>query len=287
MWGGAPPLGRTPLRPTPPSGGFPRNAPFLLQMIIDFHTHLDFYNSKELEPQLSQFAGTIVAASVDQKSYLANCAISQFAQTNTRTCQIIPTFGIHPNRADQNAALLDDSATTQRFAQYLSRSPIIGEIGMDFCWSKSSPQNQEKVFRYFLEYCNKTRKACVIHTKDAEQKICDILTDYPSARPIIHWYDGPESIYREFIRRGYPQTFGVETIRSRHLQNLLRHTPPELLLAETDNPDSEPWLGGTRSDVRLIERVYEELAELLNMQQLELEKIMEDNFNRIFKSSNL
>lgn len=37
MWGGAPPLGRTPLRPTPPSGdktkfGFcPRNAPFLFR----------------------------------------------------------------------------------------------------------------------------------------------------------------------------------------------------------------------------------------------------------------
>ena len=59
----------------------------------------------------------------------------------------------------------------------------------------------------------------------------------------------------------------------------------ELLLAETDNPDSEPWLGGTRSDLGLIARVYEELAGLLNMQQLELEKIMEDNFNRIVQKS--
>ena len=254
-------------------------------MLIDFHTHLDFYKSTELEKQLGGFSGVLVAAAVDEESYLANVAISQNAQTSTRACHIIPTFGIHPNRADENAPLLDDQATSQRFEKYLDQSPVIGEIGMDFCWSKSSPANQEKVFRWFLEYCNKTRKACVIHTKDAEQKICDILTDYPSARPIIHWYDGPESIYREFIRRGYPQTFGVETIRSRHLQNLLRHTPPELLLAETDNPDSELWLGGTRSDVRLIERVYEELAELLNMQQLELEKIIEDNFNRIIQKS--
>ena len=252
-------------------------------MLIDFHTHLDFYKPHELQKQLAEFSGVLVAAAVDEESYLANVAISQTAKTTTRACQIIPTFGIHPNRADQNAPLLDDPATTQRFEQYLAKSPIIGEIGMDFCWSKSSPQNQEKVFRWFLEYCNKTGKACVIHTKDAEQKICDILIDYPSTRPIIHWYDGPESIYREFIRRGYPQTFGVETIRSQHLQNLLRHTPLELLLAETDNPDSEPWLGGTRNDVGLITRVYEELAGLLNLQQLELEKIIEDNFNRIIQ----
>ena len=253
-------------------------------MLIDFHTHLDFYKSEELEEQLAEFSGTIVAAAVDEKSYLANVAISNHTKTTARACRIIPTFGIHPNRADENAPLLDDSATTQRFEKYLAQSPIIGEIGMDFCWSKCSHQNQEKVFRWFLAYCNKKGKACVIHTKDAEQEVCDILLDYPNARPVIHWYDGPENIFREFIRRGYPQTFGVETIRSPHLQNLLQLTPPELLLAETDNPDSEPWLGGNRSDVALIERVYDEIAGLLGMSRPALEKLIEENCNRILSN---
>ena len=250
-------------------------------MLIDFHTHLDFYKREELQKQLSNFSGTIIAASVDEKSFLENCGIAEWAKKSARACRIIPTFGIHPNRADENVGLLNDPATEARLAGYLDRSPFIGEIGMDFCWSKSSPENQEKVFRWFLEYCNRTGKACVIHTKDAEQEICNILSDYPNAHPIIHWYDGPETIFREFIRRGYPQTFGVETIRSTHLQSLLRLTPPELLLAETDNPDSEPWLGGSRSDVALIERVYEELAGLLGLPRPQLEKIIEENFHRI------
>ena len=250
-------------------------------MLIDFHTHLDFYKSDELKTQLKDFSGTIIAASVDEKSFLKNCEI---AASTPQTCRIIPTFGIHPNAADENASLLNDSLITKRFEKYLEQSPLIGEIGMDFCWSKCSEKNQEKVFRWFMEYCNKTGKACVIHTKDAEQKICDILSDYSNTRPIIHWYDGPENIYREFLKRGYPQTFGVETIRSKHLQNLLHITPPELLLAETDNPDSEPWLGGTRNDVGLIERVYKEIAGLLDMQQPAIEKLIEDNFNRILSN---
>ncbi|WP_022932426.1 TatD family hydrolase [Treponema bryantii] len=253
-------------------------------MIIDFHTHLDFYKREELQKQLTEFSGIIIAASVDEKSFLENCAIAEWTKKSARNCHIIPTFGIHPNAADENAALLDDPTTATRLAAYLDHSPLIGEIGMDFCWSKCSKENQEKVFRWFLEYCNRKGKACVIHTKDAEQEICNILTDYPKARPIIHWYDGPENIFREFIRRGYPQTFGVETIRSPHLQNLLRLTPPELLLAETDNPDSEPWLGGTRSDVALIERVYEEIAGLLGMSRPVLEKIIEENFKRIISN---
>ena len=253
-------------------------------MLIDFHTHLDFYKSEELEEQLAEFSGTIVAAAVDEKSYLANVAISNHTKTTARACRIIPTFGIHPNRADENAPLLDDSATTQRFEKYLAQSPIIGEIGMDFCWSKCTRKNQEKVFRWFLEYCNKKGKACVIHTKDAEQEVCDILLDYPNARPVIHWYDGPENIFREFIRRNYMQTFGVETIRSPHLQKLLRLTPPELLLLETDNPDSEPWLGGNRNDVVLIDRVYNEIAGLLEMSRPALEKLIEENCNRILSN---
>ena len=36
----------------------------------DFHTHLDWYeDSLELENQLSGFKGTIIAASVDEKSF--------------------------------------------------------------------------------------------------------------------------------------------------------------------------------------------------------------------------
>ena len=250
-------------------------------MIIDFHTHLDFYKSADLDEQLQSFSGTIISASTDEKSFLRNCRITASAPSN---CRIIPTFGIHPNAADKNAVLIDDLETVARFESYLDRSLLIGEIGMDFCWSKSSKENQEKVFRWFLEYCNKTGKACVIHTKDAEQEVCDILTDYPKARPIIHWYDGPETIFREFIRRSYPQTFGVETIRSKHLQNLLRLTPTELLLAETDNPDSEPWLGGSRSDVALIKRVYDEIAGLLDISRPDLEKIIEENFKRIISN---
>ena len=253
-------------------------------MIIDFHTHLDFYNPDNLQTQLQNFSGTIVAAAVDEESFLKNVAISKTAKTTAHACRIIPTFGIHPNHADENATLLDDPTITSRFTEYLNQSPLIGEIGMDFCWSKCSHENQEKVFRWFLEYCNKTGKACVIHTKDAEKEICNILADYPKARPVIHWYDGPENIFREFIRRDYPQTFGVETIRSQHIQNLLRLTPPDLLLTETDNPDSEPWLGGTRNDVALIERVYDEIAGLLGMSRPALEKIIEDNFKRILSN---
>lgn len=251
-------------------------------MIIDFHTHLDWYDKEEIKNQLEQFSGLIITASVDEKSYEKNKLIAE-SQKAGRSCHIIPSFGIHPNQADKYAPLLEDEEKAAALNKLMEESPLIGEIGMDFCWAKSSPKNQEKVFRHFLEHCDRKKKVCVIHTKDAEKEIASILAEYPEVKPVIHWYDGPEEIFREFLRRGYPQTFGVETIRSDHIQKLLKLAPPELILAETDNPTAEPWLGGDRSDIALIERVYDELAKILGTPRRILEKLIEDNVRRILQ----
>ena len=240
---------------------------------IDFHTHLDSYkNQKELLEQLTGFGGTIVAASMDANSYKKNLQLEEKAKALGCSARIIPTFGIHPKEA------LNAPKNLSVYDSLCEQSPLIGEIGMDFCWFKeASPQKQEEVFRYFLNYCNISGKACVIHTKDAEKEICKILEDYPKARPIIHWYDGPEDIFQEFMHRGYMTTFGCETSRSKHIQNLLKQTPLNQLLAETDNPDSEPWLGGSDNSVNLIKRVYSDIAQVLGLSLEDVGKIIEEN----------
>lgn len=229
-------------------------------MYIDFHTHLDCYKEEDLFSQLADFEGVLVSASMDAVSYARTCAIRDKAKALGYKAKILPTFGIHPAKVVE---VLSQSADLSRFDELCKASSIIGEIGMDLCWYKDATvEQQEYVFRYFLNHCNQHKKYCVIHTKDAEQHIARILLDYPEARPIIHWYDGPEDIYREFISRGYYFTFGCETCRSAHIQKLLQMTPPERILAETDNPESEPWLGGTDNSLRLIERVYDDIVSL-------------------------
>lgn len=241
---------------------------------VDFHTHLDWYNQDELMLQLEKFSGIIVAASVDAGSFLKNQRISEAA--SKFNCRIIPTVGIHP----KNAAEAPENLSV--YDEFCKKSPLIGEIGMDFCWYKdASPEKQEQVFRYFLNHCNEYEKYCVIHTKDAESQVVRILEDYPKAKPVIHWYDGPEEIFQEFCHRGYYQTFGCETIRSKHIQKLLCQTPLELILAETDNPDSEPWLGGNDNSVKLIERVYSDIGKVLGMETGEVSELINKNSSRI------
>jgi len=244
---------------------------------IDFHTHLDWYKPEDdLFSQLKNFEGTIVAASVDAESFRKNLQICEKAKALGYKVQIIPTVGIHP----QNAEQAPDDLTV--YNELCKASPLIGEIGMDFLWCKGvSPFKQEKVFRYFLEQCDDAGKACVIHTKDAEAQIARILEEYKNVIPVIHWYDGPEDIYQEFCGRQYYQTFGCETMRSEHIQKLLKQTPHNLILAETDNPTGELWLGGTDNSVHLIKRVYEDIARVLEIPVETIGKQIEENTRKI------
>lgn len=252
---------------------------------IDFHTHLDCYkNQEELKNQLASIDDeeTIVSASMDASSYKKNLSLANDAKKLNLKAKIIPTLGIHPARAQAELKNLDI------YRPLLEKSRIIGEIGIDFCWHKDVPcAAQEKVFRFFLEHCGREKKYCVIHTKDAEEKICRILEDYPGAKPIIHWYDGPDEIYTEFIKRGYMQTFGCETSRSSHIQSMLKRTPRNLILAETDNPDSEPWLGGKDNSVFLIKRIYSDIAKVLGIEEKAAAKIINQNSERILCYSKL
>ncbi len=249
-----------------------------MNKFIDFHTHLDSYkNLEELLSQLKNFNGTIVSASMDLHSFLKTKELAQKSKDSGYSVNIIPTLGVHPAKVPSEIKKIKD------YEPFFKDSPIIGEIGMDFCWYKeASPEDQEKVFRFFLEHCDQEKKYCVIHTKDAEEKICRILEEYKNARPVIHWYDGPEEIYKEFIQRSYMQTFGCETIRSKHIQKLLEQTPLNLILAETDNPDSEKWLGGQDSSVFLIKRIYSDIAEVLGLSEIEIQNVIDRNAERVF-----
>lgn len=249
--------------------------------LCDFHTHLHQYikadgcrQSSALFTSLTQINENrilTVSCSMDIKTYEETKALKE----NLNSDFIIPTFGIHPACA---AMPFDKSLALK----YMDESPIIGEIGMDFCWAKDVPKkNQEEVFRFFLDYCNKTGKYCVIHTKGAEEEILNILKEYKNAKPIIHWYHGPEKYFNEIIKRGYYCTFGCELKYSWYIRKLLKKFPLDRLLAETDNPESDVWLGGNRKDPMLIEEVIKEIAETKNMSFDEINKIIIENSVKI------
>ncbi len=257
-------------------------------MFFDFHTHFDFYgrnlsNSVPLTTTLDAAIDCVVqnniftvGSSVNIESWERNKAIADRVNAAAGRILYLPTFGIHPS---YTAGLPASTQELQAAIEpYLAASAIIGEAGLDYFWeTKTPPQRQETVLAVQLDHCERTGKYIVLHTKGAEQRILEMLSDFPHARPIIHWYDGPEDVYKKLLDRGYPQTFGVGLRYNPVEQRQLRLTPRELILSETDNPESDRWLGGTDDSPALICRVVADIASVLGIQKEEAAALIEHN----------
>lgn len=248
----------------------------------DFHAHPDFYGEEELPGVLAGLETEdvrLVAASVDPESWSRNRALA------ARSDRIVPSFGVHPERAAAWAGRLEELETP------FSESRLIGEIGLDRLWVPAETYTaQRDVFRWFVERCAETGKWSVLHTKDAEEEVLEVLAasragGAPYGRAVVHWYSGPDVLVPRFLDLGCMFSFGVEVRRSARLRAILRRIPEDRLLLETDNPVGEEWLGGVRGGPALVGRVLDDLASTLGRDREALGATSTANALRILRET--
>ncbi|MEK6601110.1 MAG: TatD family hydrolase [Candidatus Binatota bacterium] len=244
-------------------------------MLIDAHAHLDNYGA-ELQPALEEIEKHeifTIAVSMDLPSYQRSLEIADMCDL------VLPTFGVHPKRAPEYAGSLSE------LSPFIERSPMIGEIGLDFHWVKDPSQYppQRKVLEYFLAAAREQRKIVNLHTKGAEKEILNLLERYDIQRPIIHWYSGPLDIFRSLVDYGAYFTVGVEVFSSENIQAIAREVPEGQLLTETDNPGGLKWLRGVIGLPVVIEKVVQVIAALRQSTTEAIERTVYENFTRLIE----
>lgn len=200
-------------------------------MFIDAHCHLDRYKENlgyALE-QIKQHRIFTISNSMDLPSYKQNVKIAATSDF------VLPVFGIHPWNASEYVGGLKDLDWA------ISESPIIGEIGLDYCFVNETSlyDDQREVFEYLLRAVRRQKKIVIVHTKGAEGETLQLLKQYNVERVIIHWYSGPW-----------------------HIQDIARYLPAERILTETDNPGGNESITGTIGTPLLIKDVIGKLAEI-------------------------
>ena len=248
-------------------------------MLVDTHCHLykEYYDSLDnvfLESQENEVSLFIVSG-CDSKS---NQEVLELAN---KYLNIYCSIGIHPEYTD---------SYTEEDLQFLesclcqSKVVAIGEIGLDYHYSKENKELQKELFEKQLMLASKYSLPVVIHSRDATEDTLTILKKYPEVKGVIHSFSGSLEVAQMYIKMGYKLGInGVVTFKNSHLKELLPKVLDSIIL-ETDSPYLTPHpYRGTRNEPKYVLDIAKFIAEYCDISLEELAQITEKNIKEIFK----
>ena len=254
---------------------------------IDTHCHLDgeeFHDDLDAVVQRAREAGCtkILVPAID----LPSC------QTVMEVCRRFPGYaypmlGLHPEEVKSNWQEVLSSINCQLSTV---NSLAIGEVGLDFYWSREFEKEQLEAFEEQVRWSVETRLPLMIHCRKAQNEMVNILKRYARNLPggVFHCFTGNEIEARQLLEF---ENFvlgigGVLTFKKSHLPEVLPACVPlDRIVLETDAPYMAAVpMRGQRNEPAFIPHVITRMAEAYGVTEEEICRQTNENVARIFFS---
>ncbi len=227
-------------------------------MLVDTHCHLGdaAFSGDRAEVAARAFAAGVGHLVVVGESRDATGIGLAMASADAR---VSTTAGLHPHDArtwtDETAAWL--AATLQD-----PRVVACGEIGLDYHYDHSPRDTQRLVFERQMALAETAGKPVVIHAREADADVAAVLQAFPGVTAILHSFSSGPALFDAGVALGHYVSFsGMVTFRSWALDDLVRATPADRLLVETDAPYLAPVPHrGHRNEPAYVRQVAERVA---------------------------
>lgn len=267
--------------------------------IVDTHTHLD---GEEFDEDRSEVilrakeagVGMVFLPAIDVKTSEAVLKLS-----HEYPGYAYPMVGLHPEevKADWKEqlkkieAILDAHLTAVdglNGIKYKNDYIAIGEIGLDFYWSREFEKEQLAAFEKQVEWACETGLPLMIHCRKAQNEMLHILRKWKNNLPggVFHCFTGNQQEAKELLE--YDNFVlgigGVSTFKSSHLrEDLPAAVPLERIVLETDSPYMAPVpYRGKRNESAFVVQVMKTLATAYGVSEEEVAKVTNQNVERVF-----
>ena len=252
-------------------------------MLIDSHVNLhapQFDEDRDAVIERARAAGVGLMVNISDK--LSNYAkVRALAEQADIWC----TVGTHPHDAKENP----DLAAGELIA--LAHDPRvvgIGETGLDFHYDLSPREVQAQVFRAHIAAARETGLPLVVHTREADAVMGEILEAEYAAGPfrlLMHCYtSGAELARRAAALGAWFSVSGIATFKAAEdVRAVIADMPAERIIVETDCPYLAPVPHrGRRNEPAYLPDVLASLARVRGWSFDEAEQRTEDAFFALF-----
>ncbi|GAF66531.1 TatD family hydrolase [Alkalihalobacillus trypoxylicola] len=253
-------------------------------MLFDTHVHL---NADQFEDDLEEVLQKARSAKVKEMVVVGfdEKTIKKALKLVENNDNLYAAVGWHPVDA---VDMTEDHLT---WLEELSQHPkvvALGEMGLDYHWDKSPKDVQKEVFRKQIRLAKKVNLPIIIHNRDADQDVVDILKEEEASEVggIMHCFGGSVEIAQQcldmnfYISLGGPVTFK----NAKRPKQVAKEIPLDKLLIETDCPYLAPHpYRGKRNEPAYVELVAKEIADLRGMTFEEVAKTTSQNAKKLFR----
>lgn len=189
-------------------------------------------------------------------------------------------LGIHPESADtyqkEDLTFIEENLSNPKVI-------AIGEIGLDYHYTKENKTLQIKLLESQLKIAETHNLPVIIHSREATEDTINTLKKY-HIKGVIHSFSGSLETAKIYIKMGYLLGInGVITFKNSKLKEVIKELPLEHLVLETDSPylTPEPFRGKPNEPAR-IKEIATFISELKGISLEELARITNENIMRIF-----
>lgn len=253
-------------------------------MLIDSHVNLhapQFADDMDAVILRARDAGIALMVNISDKvsTFDVTYAVAQAHP------DIWATVGTHPHEARENPDLKADD-----LIRLADRPKIvgIGECGLDFHYDLSPRDVQATVFRQHIEAARRTGLPLVIHTREADEVMADILREEHRRAPfkfLMHCYTSGLELAETAMELGaWFSVSGIATFKAaEEVREVIRRMPEDRIIVETDCPYLAPIPHrGRRNEPAYVGLVLERLAEIRGWTPEQADELTTDAFFNLF-----
>lgn len=251
-------------------------------MFIDTHCHLDF-------PQFDKDRDRVIQRAKESGvDYILNIGSSLVSSSNSVELAdkfdfIYAAVGVHPHDSDKVS-----TAYWQKLIDLVSFNKVraIGEVGLDYYRNLSSHETQKKIFKKAIILAKEKNLPLIIHNRQANNDILEILKENMPLRAVIHCFSGDSKFLNECLDLGFFVSFtaNITYKNSSALREVVKITPLKRLFLETDAPYLAPQgLRGKNNEPAFVKFVAEEIAKIKNETIEKIALVTSNNAKEFFK----
>lgn len=254
-------------------------------MLIDSHVNLhapQFDPDREAVINRAREAGVALMVNICDR-------VSNFPAVHAIAVahyDIWATAGTHPHEVKESPYLTCETLCELASAP---RVVAIGETGLDFHYGLSPRELQIAIFRVHIEAAKRTGLPLIVHSRDADAQMAQILEDEHAKGPfaiLMHCYtSGPELAQRAALLGAWFAVSGIASFKTAEaVRAVIADMPADRILIETDCPYLAPVpMRGRRNEPAFLPHVLAALADVRGWSAADTQARTADSFFSLFQ----